>query len=109
VTREAKDIYPYTMVMSANSSSCSHSRQRRPDSRSGTSKSAVYASSSRYESMSCLRVRLTSERVEASALSMRAYRVLNRVSHSSARWLARLPSTRAKVASACADYALARA
>jgi hypothetical protein len=33
---------------------------------------------------------------------MRACRALNRTSHSSARWLARLPSTRAKLASACA-------
>jgi hypothetical protein len=40
---------------------------------------------------------------------MRACMALNRPSHSSARWLARLPSTRANLASACAACALAMA
>jgi hypothetical protein len=98
---------PSTMVGSASNFSCSHSRKRRPASWLGTSKSVVRAPSSRYESTSCARVRSTSERVEASALSTRPRRALNRTSHSSARWLARLPSARANLASACADYASA--
>jgi hypothetical protein len=96
---------PSTIVGSASNSSCSHSRKRRPASRSGTLKSAVHTPSSRYESTSYVRVRSTSERVEASALSMRPCRALNRTSHSSARWLARLPSARANLASACAACA----
>jgi hypothetical protein len=100
---------PSTMVGSTSNSSCSHSRKRRPASRSGTSKSAVRAPSSRYESMSCARVRSTSERVEASAFSTQPRRALNRTFHSSARWLARLPSTRANLASAYAAYASAMA
>jgi hypothetical protein len=100
---------PSTMVGSANNSSCSHSRKRRPASRSGTSKSAVRAPSSRYESTSYLRVRSTSARIEASALSMRACRALNRASHSSVRWLARLSSALANLASACAVCALVMA
>jgi hypothetical protein len=40
---------------------------------------------------------------------MRACRALNCTSHSSARWLARLPSTRANLASAFAACALAMA
>jgi hypothetical protein len=95
------------MAGSASNSSCSHSRQRSPGSRSGTSKSAVRAPKSWYESISCLRVRSASERVEASALSTRVCRALNRSSNSSARYLARLPSARAKLASACADCAMA--
>jgi hypothetical protein len=91
---------PSTMVGSTSNSSCSHSRKRRPASRSGTSKSAVRAPSSRYESTSCARVRSTAERVEASVVSTRPRRALNRTSHSSARWLARLPSARANLASA---------
>jgi hypothetical protein len=97
------------MAGSASSSSCIHSRQRSPGSRSGTSKSAVRAPSSWYESISCLRVRSASERVEASALSTRLCRALSRSSNCLARCLARLPSARAKLASACAACALARA
>jgi hypothetical protein len=98
---------PSTMVGSTSSSSCNHSRKRRPASRSGTSKSAVRAPSSRYESTSCAHVRSTSERVEASAFSTRPRRALNRASHSSACWLARLPSARANLTAACAACASA--
>jgi hypothetical protein len=100
---------PSMMVGSANNSSCSHSRKRRPASQSGTSKSAVRAPSSRYESTSYLRVLSISTRVEASALSMRPYRALNRASHSSARWLARLSSALANLASAYAVCVLVMA
>jgi hypothetical protein len=96
-------------VGSACNSSCTHSRQRSPGSRSGTSKSPVRAPSSWYESISCLRVCSASVRVASSALSTQLYRALSRSSNCSARSLARLPSARAKLASACAACALARA
>jgi hypothetical protein len=100
---------PVTIVGSTASSSCSHSRKRRPTSWSGASKAAVRAHSSRYASTSCACVRSTSARVEASALSTRLRRLPSRASSSSARWRARLASARASLASACAACASAMA
>jgi hypothetical protein len=100
---------PVIMVGSTNSSSCNHSRKRRPASWSGTSKTAVCAPSSRYASTNCVCVRSISARVEESALSTRLRRALNLASSSSARWWARLPSARATLASACAACASAMA
>jgi hypothetical protein len=96
---------PCTIVGSTSTSSCNHSRKRRPASWLGTSKSAVHAPRSRYASTNCACVRPTSERAKASALSTRPHRALNLASHSSARWLARLFSARATFASARAAYA----
>jgi hypothetical protein len=100
---------PITLVGSTCSSSCNHSRKRRPASWLGTSKSVVHAPSSRYVSTNCACVRSTSERVEASALSKRLRRVLNLTSNSSAHWLARLLSACATLASARAAYVSAMA
>jgi hypothetical protein len=100
---------PVTMVGSTSSSSCNHSRKRRPASWPGTSKSAVRAPNSPYASINCACIHSTSARVEDSALSTRMRRALNLASSSSARWWARLPSARATLALACAAYASAMA
>jgi hypothetical protein len=100
---------PCTIVGSTSSSSCNHSRKRRLASRSDTSNSAVRAPRSRYASASCACVRTTNERTEVSALSTRLRRALNLASHSSARWLARLPFASATLASAYAACASATA
>jgi hypothetical protein len=100
---------PVTMVGSTSSSSCNHSRKRRPASQPGTSKLAVRAPSSRYASTNCACVRSISARVEDSALSTRLRRALNLASSSSARWRARLPSACATLASAYAACASAMA
>jgi hypothetical protein len=96
---------PCIIVGSTCSSSYNHSRKRRLASWSGTSKSAVRAPRSRYASASCACVRTTSERTKVSALSTRLRKALNLASHSSARWLARLPFASAALASAYAARA----
>jgi hypothetical protein len=98
---------PPTTAGSSYSSSCTHSRQRSPDSRSGTSKSPVRAPSSRYVLTSCVRVRSASARIAASACSTRLSRAMSRSCSCSARSLAIFPSARASLASACEACALA--
>jgi hypothetical protein len=100
---------PVIMVGSTSSSSCNHSRKRRPASWPDTSKSAVRAPSSRYASTNYACVRSTSARVKDSTLSTRLSRALNLASSSSACWRARLPSARATLASAYAACASAMA
>jgi hypothetical protein len=91
---------PVTMVGSTPSSSCNHSRKRRPASCPSASKATVRVPSSRYVSTNCACVRSTSARVEASALSTRLCRASSLASNSLASWRARLPSACASLASA---------